>query len=194
MEYWVWAIMILTTGLALAMLEVFVPSGGILGFLSVTAVIAAVVLAFAYDVLVGFTFLGVAVIGLPSAFSVALHFLPRTSVGRRVILGAPSNEEVSPEDEQRRLLKSLVGKYGVTLSVMLPSGRVRIEGRLYDAMSEGLPIEANQSVVVVEARGGNLVVRAAAAPKSAPASEGSLLERPFESWGVDPFREGDSLG
>jgi membrane-bound ClpP family serine protease len=194
MDSWVWAIVILVAGLGLAMLEVFVPSGGILGFLSVAAVIASVVLAFYESPAIGFTMLGVAVVGLPSAFSVALHFFPRTSMGRRVILGPPTDEEVSPDDDVRRHLKSLVGKYGVTTSVMLPSGRVRIEDRLYDATSEGLAIEANQSVVVVEVRSGGLVVRAAKAPQSAPKSDGTLLDRPFESWGIDPFKDGDSLG
>lgn len=194
MQPWVWAAVILTAGLALAMLEVFVPSGGILGFLSVTAVVAAVVLAFTESPGIGFTFLVLAVVGLPSVFSVALHYFPHTSMGRRVILGPPTADEVSPEDEQRRHLKSLVGKYGAAISVMLPSGKVQIEGNLYDAMSEGLPIEAGQSVVVVDARGGSLIVRTSMAPKAAPKSDGGLLERPFESWGVDPFREGDAAG
>lgn len=194
MDAWVWASIILVAGLALAMLEVFVPSGGILGFLSVTAVVASVVLAFKTGPGVGFTFLGIAVVGLPTVFSVALHYFPRTAIGQRVILGPPTDEEVSPDDELRRHLKSLVGKYGVAISMMLPSGKVQIEGRLYDASSEGLPIDAGQSVMVVDLRAGGLIVRMAAAPKASTASEGSLLERPFESWGVDPFREGDSLG
>ena len=41
-----WAVILLLVGLSLAILEVFVPSGGMLGFLSVTSILAALFLAF----------------------------------------------------------------------------------------------------------------------------------------------------
>ncbi len=182
-------VLLLIAGLGLAVLEVFVPSAGVLGFLSVSAVIASVVIAFFNGgPSAGFPFLVLAAAGLPGAFALALYLLPRTSMGQRVILGPPTSDEVLPDDAERQ--RQLIGKIGVTQSVMLPSGRVKIEGQLYDALSEGLPIEAGQTVAVVNLRGGSLVVRPSKAAPT-PKSEGSLLDRPFESFGVDPFQDED---
>jgi len=109
-------------------------------------------------------------------------------MGQRMILGAPSDDEVISDEDPRKVLRGMVGKHGVTLSVMLPSGRVRIDDRLYDAMSEGLPIEANEPVTVIDVRGGSLVVRVASheLPRANPADP---LARPIESWGIDPFED-----
>ncbi len=188
MEPWAWAIVIFSAGLALAMLEVFIPSGGVLGFLSLSAVVVSIVLAFRHSPGTGFTFLGMAIVGLPAAFTTALHFFPRTRMGQRMILGAPSDDEVISEEDPRKVLRAMVGKHGVTLSVMLPSGRVRIDDRLYDAMSEGLPIEAGEPVTVIDVRGGSLVVRVSSQepPRTNPTDP---LARPIESWGIDPFDE-----
>jgi membrane-bound ClpP family serine protease len=41
-----WAILLLLIGLSLVVLEVFIPSGGIIGILSAVAMIAALVMAF----------------------------------------------------------------------------------------------------------------------------------------------------
>ena len=46
MDYWALALLLLTLGLGLAVLEVFFPSGGILGFLCIASIVAAVVLGF----------------------------------------------------------------------------------------------------------------------------------------------------
>src|SRR5689334_11983223 len=56
----VWSVVLLLLGLALLALEVFLPSGGILGFLSISSLIAAVVLAFHRGAQTGFIFLLVA--------------------------------------------------------------------------------------------------------------------------------------
>ncbi len=46
MDPWVWAILLLVLGTGLAVLEIFFPSAGILAFLSVAAVLAAIVMGF----------------------------------------------------------------------------------------------------------------------------------------------------
>ena len=46
MDYWALALLLLTLGLGLAILRGFFPSGGILGFLCIASIVAAVVLGF----------------------------------------------------------------------------------------------------------------------------------------------------
>ena len=57
-------------------------------------------------------------------------------------------------------LAAQVGKQGVAKRLMAPSGQVQIEGRSYEAVSEGPAIEAGQAVVVVKVSTRRLVVRA----------------------------------
>ena len=52
-----------------------------------------------------------------------------------------------------------VGKAGVAETVLRPSGKVRMDGVTYDAVSESAFIEAGSEVVVLRIYGGNLVVR-----------------------------------
>ena len=43
---WAWAILLLMVGFGLAVMEVFIPSGGILGFLAICSLIAAIAVGF----------------------------------------------------------------------------------------------------------------------------------------------------
>ena len=98
----IWSVLLLAFGLALAMLEVFIPSAGILGFLSLSAIVTAIVLAFSFSgTIVGFLFLGIAAISLPATVIVAFKWLPSTPFGRRLMLGTPKEKEVLPDDDPR---------------------------------------------------------------------------------------------
>ena len=79
----------------------------------------------------------------------------------------------------------MVGKVGQAKSLMMPSGAVEIEGRVIDALSEGLPIEAGSRVKVVEVRGSRVVVRPTTEATSHRSDD--PLSQPIESIGVDPF-------
>ena len=185
------AIVLMLAGCALAILEVFVPSGGILGFLACTAVLTSVVLAFmGHGPAVGFVFALTAVIALPACLVLAFKYWPQTSMGRRFLLGLPTEEEVMPEDDRTYVLKQLVGKIGTAKSPMLPSGSVQVEGRTIDAVSQGVAIEKGQLVKVIEVTGNRVMVR--------PVEEGDqisaenpdeLLSQPIDKLGLDSLDE-----
>ena len=62
----VWIVALFLLGLCVMVLEVFLPSGGILGFLSVTAIVAAVATAFLEQgPLAGMIVLAVAAVVVP---------------------------------------------------------------------------------------------------------------------------------
>lgn len=186
-----WAAILLLVGLALAMLEVFVPSGGVVGFLSVVSLIAAIVLAFRQGPWYGLGFLGTAVLAIPVVLATALHWWPHTPMGRRILLEAPTGDEMLPDSDERRSLRSLVGKVGQAKSLMLPSGAISIEGRLIDAVSEGMAIEAGQWVRVVAVRGTRVVVRPSETgpADTAAADPDDPLSRPIDTLGLNPFED-----
>ena len=183
-----WAALLLLVGLGLVMLETFVPSGGILGFLSFTSILASIVLAF-YESgpKVGAVFLIIACVAVPVVLSVAFSFLPQTPMGKRLLPSIPTTEEVMHDSEERRFLRELVGHVGRAKSKMLPSGAVVIDGHTIDAVSEGQPIEPNQPVRVIEVRGSLVVVRAIEEGQVGDAKTDDLLSRPIESLGIDPL-------
>lgn len=187
MDYLLWATVVLIIALALAVLELFLPSGGVLGFLAVASLLGSIVLAFQHGEWYGFGFLTTAIFGVPVLVMLGLKYWPKTPIGRRVMLTVPTAEEVLPDDEQRRLLKSLVGKTGRSRSLMLPSGAVEIDGRTIDAVSEGMAIETGQWVRVVEVRGTRVVVRPVDEAELPRPSSDDALSRPIEEMGLDPF-------
>ena len=63
------------------MLEVFVPSGGLLGFLSLLSLLAAVIMAFRHGPWSGIGFLGLAVFAVPAGLILALQWWPKTPMG-----------------------------------------------------------------------------------------------------------------
>lgn len=182
-----WSVLLLLVGVLLIMVEVFVPSGGVLGFLSIGSLMAGIILAFYHrGPEVGFLFLALTSIVVPAALMFAFRWWPKTPMGRRVLLEVPTSEEVLPDTPERRTLRQMVGKVGVAKSVMLPSGAVVVEGQTIDALSEGSPIEAGQSVKVIEVRGNRVVVRAT---EEAPTSNNDILSQPIESLGLDSLED-----
>jgi len=188
MDPWVWAALLLLLGLALVAMEVFIPSGGILGFLAICSVVGAVVMAFNQGPGVGMTVLGMAIFGFPVVIILALKYWPHTAIGRRIFLLTPSSEDVLPNDARRETLRSLVGRVGKAKTKMLPSGAVVIDRRTIDAVSEGTPIEAGAKVRVTEVRGNRVVVRAIG---DEPPSEADRdpLARPIDTVASDPFED-----
>ena len=191
MDPLVWSSLLLLVGLTLVLIEVFVPSGGILGLLSISALVASIALAFYHKgIEVGLIFLTVATVLVPAALVLAFRYWPYTPMGRRLLLDVRPGDELLPDTPQRRSLRELVGKNGVAKTLMLPSGAILIEGRTIDALSEGTPIEAGKPVRVIEVRGNRVVVRAIEG-EEAPAGD-DVLSQPIESLGLDSLE--DPLG
>ncbi len=186
--YWIWAVLLLVLGMCLGIMEVFFTSAGLLAFLSAASIIAAVILGFMgpHGRLVGPVILVVAMAGMPTVVVLAFKYWPRTAIGRRVLLSAPS--DVLPEDRSKEYLKTLVGKAAKAKSKMLPSGVVVVDGRNVEAVSEGMPIEVGQEVRIVQIRGKRVVVRPIELDLPSETAK-DPLRRPIETIVEDPFQE-----
>ena len=187
----IWAILLLSFGLGLAMLEVFIPSAGILGFLSLSAIITAIVLAFYFSgTTAGFLFLGIAAVSLPATVIVAFKWLPNTPFGRRLMLKMPKETEVLPENDPRRAYQALIGTRGIAKSAMLPGGTISIGDKTYEAVSESGALDTGDPVEVVRIRNNRLVIRKAEGSTAYPSTSNpdqDPLSRPIESLGIDPL-------
>jgi membrane-bound serine protease (ClpP class) len=189
----VWSILLLMLGLGLVMLEIFVPSGGLLGVLATISVLVSIAMAFYHQgPRVGLGFALVAVIAVPATLGLAFKLLPQTPVGKQLLLQTPTEAEVLPDDEWRRQLRSLVGQVGKAKSLMLPSGAVEVAGMTVDALSEGLAIDPGTPVRVVSVHGPRVVVRPVGADEPtepAAARPDDILSQSIDQLGLDPLSD-----
>jgi membrane-bound serine protease (ClpP class) len=134
----------------------------------------------------GTIFLVCVMVLLPIVLAAALKYWPNTPIGRRFLLTVPSDDDALPHDQKSERQKSLVGKFGVAKSKMLPSGAVVIEGTTVDAVSQGMAIDAGQRVVVLEVRGNRVVVRPAKEQEQLRSETGDdLLSQPLDALGIE---------
>ena len=182
-----WAIILMIIGCGLVVLEIFIPSGGVLGFLALVAIVASVIAAFRRDLTTGFGFVAVSLIGVPVLVGLAFKYWPYTPMGKAFLGELPDEEEIRPEDPRREL----VGRLGVAKSKMLPSGSVSIDGRMIDAVSSGAAIDPGQTIVVVEVRGNRVVVRPADDTdiRQQPGVAQEFLNTPVEELGMDSIED-----
>lgn len=184
----VWAVLLLILAVVCLVLEVFIPSGGLLSLLTAGCAIGSIALAFAEGPGTGLVFLGLAVVGLPAALAGAFSVWPHTPMGRRFLLRAPRADEVLPDSPELRWLRSLVGHTARTKTPMLPAGAVELSGRSVNAVSEGLPLDAGTLVRVVEVRGNRVVVRPVEPEQPLDLGPADLAQ-PIERVAPDPFQE-----
>jgi len=184
------AVLCLLLGCALIVLEVFIPSGGILSFFSVVAIVASLAVAFRRDSTTGLTFLVLTMIAVPSVVALAFKYWPLTPMGKAFLGELPSEADIQTDDPRREL----VGRVGIAKSKMLPSGSVLIDDQLIDAMSQGAAIEIGEAVVVVEVKANRVVVRRAdeQEARQATVDPSEILSKPIEELGLESFD--DPLG
>jgi membrane-bound ClpP family serine protease len=155
-----WAILLLVLGLVFLVLEFFIPSGGALGVMCALSFLAAIIVGFMAGPWTGISIVLAVCIIVPTSVSAAVRWWPETPIGKLMLIQRPrSSDEVLPETMAYRGLKDLIGRRGQAKGLMVPSGSVVIDGKTYDAVSDGMPIEPHQAIIVISISTQRLVVR-----------------------------------
>lgn len=187
-EALLWSILLLLVGLGLIALELFLPSGGVLGIMAGLAVIGSLVIAFTGGWVTGLIMLLATIVILPLVTAAAVHYWPRTPLGRLVVLETPADDELLPDDPAYRL-QDLIGKRGIAKTKMLPSGAIVIEGRVYDALSEGMAIDPGQAVRVTAVRTNRLMVVLDDGPPATRLDGSMMLAQPAQELGLESLEQ-----
>lgn len=161
------------TGVALFlfMLELIVPSGGLLGLLCALAGIASIGSMFMHDPVWGAATLAAYAVLAPIAIVFGIKLWTSSPLAKRMILRSTESVE-DPDAEEAEAgsgadassadpLAALVGERGVTVTPLRPVGFVRVAGRRIDAVADFGVIDADREVVVVEVRDNSVRVRSA---------------------------------
>lgn len=188
------AVLLLVIGLGTLVAEVFIPSGGAITMVALAALGGALVFAWqawweTYPN-VFWSFLAATVMLVPMVFIAALTILPRTSVGRRILLEAPDPAELTPYSRDDEHFARLVGRYGKTLTMLNPGGLVLVEGERIHAESQGMLIDAGEEIQVIGRKVNRVVVRLARRPaeETTPAPS-----EPAADEALSPRRDDDKL-
>jgi membrane-bound serine protease (ClpP class) len=167
------AIFLFVLGVVFLLLEVIIPSGGLLTLLALSSFGLSVWRAAATEGAGAAWALGViAPILTVAILYFGLKYIPRTRLGRGLVLYSPNDEggEQAPTasqssavtaeggTDQDRLLP-LVGQEGVAQSYLRPVGIVLIDGRRIDCVTEGAMVDAGARVRIVAVEGNRVVVR-----------------------------------
>ena len=161
-----WEILVFVIGLMLIAVELFVlPGFGVAGIGGIVLVTGGLIMALLDNT--NFDFRGVSeerwgeavltvLAGLVLGFVAMIwlsHKIGRRGIFRRVALVADLEEAVSSPD-----LSALVGQEGIAVTVLRPSGKVRIGTEWYDGVSEAGFIEKGSRVKVLRFENAQLYV------------------------------------
>jgi membrane-bound ClpP family serine protease len=166
-------IMLFATGVACLVLEIFIlPGFGAFGIGGGLLIVVSILLAsqtfvipsnaYEWSQLPSSLFvLAAAGGGALAALVVARRLVTDAPFFRRVSLEAPDQQRWEQIRHQEALvhLEYLVGKRGLTLTQLTPSGKARFGDVRVDVISEGDVVPPGADVVVVEVRGNEVLVR-----------------------------------
>ena len=157
------AIILLLCGLLLFVLEVFLPSGGLISAAAILSVVGALWSAWRQwhdgNPSLWWSFTAATVVLIPAVLVASFWILPKTRFGRQILLEAPNEEEVTPFTHEQQHLHDLMGYTGVTLSMLNPGGMILVAGERHHCESEGGIIDRDCPVQIVGQRSNCLIVR-----------------------------------
>lgn len=168
-----WEIVMFIVGIILIAVEVFViPGFGVAGVLGLICTVGALVLVMLNNDMFDFSFVGADQIFISVATVLAgmLGAIIIMFFGGARLLNSNIFKRIALQEVQEGSQgytstfykeKSLVGKKGKTYTRLRPSGRIEIDGEIYDAFTRGNFIDEGIEVVVVSDEGTSLKVKKA---------------------------------
>ncbi|MBA4301540.1 membrane-bound serine protease (ClpP class) [Algoriphagus alkaliphilus] len=165
-----WEILVFIAGIILLAVELFViPGFGIFGVLGIVFILGGLVLGmlpnqdFNFDFVPASQLFGALLTVILAALaSVGLVFWLTPKInqwGAFSTITLSSTQERSDGYTSSFYSNSLLGKEGIVHSRLRPSGRVEIDGEIYDATSRGDFIDQDEKIVVISTEGTSLKVK-----------------------------------
>jgi membrane-bound serine protease (ClpP class) len=147
-------VVLLVGGVLLLVLENFVP-GFVLGTLGLISIFAGSIITYAQF---GFTF-GTLVLGMVVIFASIIFFVSLRNFQRTATSRLFTNTSNIGSDSGYAASQDLLGKSGIALTQLRPSGSAMINGRKIDVVTQGDLIPINEQIEVIQVEGMRVVVR-----------------------------------
>jgi membrane-bound ClpP family serine protease len=157
------AVVLLALGVLFVLTELVFGSDGSLSVLALLCWVAAA--WFAWEAWAnpmgwnGWAYVLAVFLGIPAAAGCILTALPHSPAGRK-LFSVPDPDEIRPISEEQDLWReSLIGELAKSLTLMNPGGLILVDGERQHAESEGLPIEPDQMIEIIDVRSNRFIVR-----------------------------------
>jgi len=148
-------VLLFAIGIVFLAAEVIVP-GGILGTIGALLMFGGCIMAFIeYGTGGGLLAVGAALAVTGLALIIEFRVLPRTRIGRRAFLTAQVTAVSAPVGEEA---VQLIGQPAEALTMLSPSGYVRVGGQRYEAFCQSGQAPAGAALQVVGADNFRLIV------------------------------------
>lgn len=149
------AAVVFVLGIILLMIEVFVPGFGIFGISGILCVFGSIVMVSPSltSALISIT---AALVVTIVAVALLFRFLPKRNLSKTLFLSTKLDKEAGFSAAKEE--KVYIGREGKTLTFLRPSGKIIIDGKMLEAISEGRYIEKDKTVLVLRAEGSRLIV------------------------------------
>lgn len=162
--------------IALAVLDIFLPSGGALIFFSLVAAVGSVYYGFQIGFTAGLLVLAADLATVPLLLWGAIKIWPHTPMGKRVLLQPTTYSS----DDQRQLLQNFVGHVVAVRWPIAPTGQIQIGHQRYNVISsDGQFIDSGHRVKILRVQERLLVVTPTDQPLTEPRLENSSKSREF---------------
>ena len=160
----IWGIVLISLGIAMFMVEILVPSGGIIGLAAAAAVVVGVIFLFRVDTGLGLIGAIVAIAALPFVIGAAIKIWPDTPIARLLILKTPPRgakksgaEGAASAGSDTPAIK--LGDTGRAITPLRPVGTVIFSGKREECLAVGGVIEKDAAVRVVNIDGRHIKVK-----------------------------------
>ncbi|MHC2995311.1 MAG: ATP-dependent Clp protease proteolytic subunit [Candidatus Atribacteria bacterium] len=151
------SIILFLIGFFLLLAELFlIPGFGLAGIGGIIAIIASIFITFGdiiqatYSILIA---LGLSIAG----FFLLIRFIPSTRAWRKFILFTQQEKELGYTVGTKDL-KRLIGKEGIAITPLRPSGIVEVNGKKLNVITRGEYIESNTKIRIISVEGNKIVV------------------------------------
>lgn len=148
--------LILLAGLVFVIIEMFHPGFGVPGILGVVLLLVGIIMV-SETIVDALILIAILLTILAIALKIVLHSVAKGRLSKTLILSHSQNKEggyIGVED-----MKYFLGKEGIAVSILRPSGTVEFDGVRLDVVSEGNFIQEGTKVKVVKVDGRKIVVR-----------------------------------
>ncbi len=139
---------------ALLIIEFIIPSAGILTTLSILTLVGSWVLISKIDISSLFSIVLIAdIILIPIVLAVGFRLMRKSPLAHQTTLDAQAGYSTSLD-----LDISFIGRKATTTSMLKPYGKVELDGKVFDAVSEGDYLEPNTTVQILSVQRNTLTV------------------------------------
>ncbi|MCK5708113.1 MAG: hypothetical protein KAI43_10715 [Candidatus Aureabacteria bacterium] len=141
-------------GIIFILLEIYIP-GGVLGIIGFVSLLLCVALSFTFGVNFGLLMSFITLVSLAAGVYFVIKYIPESPIGKKLFLTRTLKRDKDTEESFDRF----IGKEGIAITDLRPSGTAKINNRRIDVVTEGDYIDKDKKISVIAVEGNRVIVR-----------------------------------